>query len=52
MLDRQGAGVDLSAVIDRHAGGQRGPQVLEGRPQPADAPVDLGRVRQPGKQMC
>jgi hypothetical protein len=51
VLDRQRGGVDLGAVIDRQRGGECGPQLLEGRPQPADPPVGLGLVRQVRKQL-
>src|SRR6266496_5339526 len=46
VLDRQRAGVDLLAVIDRNACGQVGAELPGRAPQPADAPVGLALVRQ------
>ncbi len=51
VLDRDGAGAGLLAVIDRPGGRQRLAELLEGAPQPADPPVGLGLVRQPREQV-
>jgi len=51
MLDRQRAGIDLLAVIDRQLRREVGAEVLERAPQPADPPAGLALVRQAREQV-
>ncbi len=52
VLDRQRAGVHLLAVILREPGRERGPQLLERAPQPADPAVGLALARQDREEMA